>query len=52
MIDPTVEVVWLGVRIERKLPAIGRLSCKYTTLMRRKFQNTPQYQSMLQGQFE
>lgn len=51
MIDPTVEVVWLGVRIERKL-GDREAELKYTTLMRRKFQDTPQYQSMLQGQFE
>jgi type IV pilus assembly protein PilF len=51
MIDPTVEVVWLGARIERKLgDREGEL--KYTTIMRRKFQDTPQYQSMTQGRFE
>ncbi|MDE2600603.1 MAG: type IV pilus biogenesis/stability protein PilW [Rhodocyclaceae bacterium] len=51
MIDPTVEVAWLGARIERKL-GDREAELKYTTLMRRKFQDTPQYQSMLQGQFE
>lgn len=51
MIDPTVEVVWLGVRIERKA-GDREAELKYTSLMRRKFQETPQYQSMQQGRFE
>lgn len=51
MMDPIVEVVWLGARIERKA-GDRDAELKYTTLMRRKFQDTPQYQSMIQGQFE
>jgi type IV pilus assembly protein PilF len=51
MIDPTVEVVWLGARIERKA-GDREAELKYTVLMRRKFTDTPQYQSMLQGRFE
>lgn len=51
MRDPIVEVVWLGARIERKA-GDRDAELKYTTLMRRKFQETPQYQSMMQGQFE
>ena len=51
MIDPTVEVVWLGARIERKA-GDREAELRYTTLMRRKFQDTPQFQSMTQGKFE
>jgi type IV pilus assembly protein PilF len=51
MIDPNVEVVWLGARIERK-QGDREAELRYTTLMRRKFQDTPQYQSMIQGRFE
>lgn len=51
MIDPTVEVVWLGARIEHKA-GDREAELKYTTLMRRKFQDTLQYQNMIQGRFE
>lgn len=51
MIDPTVEVVWLGARIEHK-QGDREAELRYTTTMRRKFQDTPQYQKMMQGQFE
>lgn len=51
MIDATVEVVWLGARIERKA-GDREAELRYTTLMRRKFTDTPQYQSMIQGRFE
>lgn len=51
MIDPTVEVVWLGLRIEHKA-GDRDAELKYTTLMRRKFQDTPQFQNMTQGRFE
>lgn len=51
MLDPMVEVVWLGARIERKA-GDREAELRYTTLMRRKFQDTPQYQKMIQGQFE
>lgn len=51
MIDPTVDVVWLALRIEHKLgDREGEL--RYTIVMRRKFQDTPQYQSLQQGRFE
>lgn len=51
MIDATVEVVWLGARIERKA-GDREAELRYTTIMRRKFPDTPQYQSMMQGKFE
>lgn len=51
MMDPMAEVVWLGARIERKA-GDREAELKYTTLMRRKFQDTPQYQSMVQGRYE
>jgi type IV pilus assembly protein PilF len=51
MLDPTVEVVWLGARIERK-QGDREAELRYTTLMRRKFQDTPQFQKMVQGQYE
>lgn len=51
MIDPNVEVVWLGARIEHKA-GDREAELRYTTLMRRKFQDTPQFQSMMQGKFE
>jgi len=51
VIDPTVEVVWLGLRIEHKL-GDRDAELRYSTTMRRKFADTPQYQKMVQGQFE
>jgi type IV pilus assembly protein PilF len=51
MLDPTVEVVWLGARIERKA-GDREAELRYTSMMRRKFQDTPQYQKMVQGNFE
>ncbi|MBX9847704.1 MAG: type IV pilus biogenesis/stability protein PilW [Rhodocyclaceae bacterium] len=51
MIEPSVEVTWLGARIERK-QGDREAELRYTTIMRRKFQDTAQYQKMLQGQFE
>lgn len=51
MMDPTVQIAWLGLRVERKLgDREGEL--RYTIMMRRKFSDTPQYQLMQQGRFE
>lgn len=42
---------WLALRIERKL-GDREAEMRYATQLRRKFQNSPQYQKLMQGQFE
>lgn len=49
--EPTVEVVWLGVRVERKL-GDREAELRHATQLRRRFQETPEYQKLMQGQYE
>lgn len=49
--EPLVESAWLALRVERKLgdrEAEGR----YATLIRRKFQDSREYQLLMQGKYE
>lgn len=49
--EVTAESGWLGLRIERKLGDRDAES-RYATTLRRKFPNSPQYQRLIQGQYE
>jgi type IV pilus assembly protein PilF len=51
LIEPTVESLWLALRIERKL---GDRSAENTLAvqLRRRFSGSQEYQDMLQGKFE
>lgn len=49
--DPTAESVWLGVRIERK-SGDRNAEANYAAQLRRKFRDSPEYQALLQGNYE
>ena len=51
LVEPTVESLWLALRIERKL---GDKSAENTLAvqLRRRFSGSQEYQDMLQGKFE
>lgn len=51
MIDPTPDVAWLGLRVER---AAGDRDAemRYATQLRRRFPESPQYQQMIKGEYE
>ena len=51
LVEPTVESLWLALRIERKL---GDKSAENTlaTQLRRRFSGSQEYQDMLKGKFE
>ena len=49
--DPSAEVLWLYVRVERRLG--DRVSeSSFTAQLRRKFPDSPEYQELLKGNFE
>ena len=49
--DPSAEVLWLYVRVERRLG--DRISeSSFTAQLRRKFPDSPEYQELLKGNFE
>jgi len=49
--EPNAESLWLAVRIERKL-GDREAEARYASQLRRKFSGTPQYQRLIQGQYE
>lgn len=51
MLEPNAQVVWLGLRVER---AMGdrEAEMKYATQLRRRFQDTQEYQLLIKGQYE
>jgi len=49
--DPTAESLWLALRIQRKLGDRGAEDA-YAAQLRRRFAGSPEYQSLLKGQFE
>lgn len=51
MLEPSVEITWLGVRVERKL-GDREAELRHATQLRRRFQETPEYQKLMQGQYE
>jgi type IV pilus assembly protein PilF len=51
ILEPTAEVLWLGVRVEHKL-GDREAELRHSTVLRRRFQNTVEYQKLIQGQFE
>ena len=50
-IDPTSEVLWLALRIERKL-GDRESESRYATQLRRRFPASNEYQELLKGNFE
>ena len=51
LVDPTAESLWLALRIERKLGDRGAENA-HASQLRRRFSGSPEYQSLLKGQFE
>jgi type IV pilus assembly protein PilF len=51
MMDPTAEVLWLALRIERKL-GNREAEARYASQLRRRFPGSPEYKLLTQGQYE
>ena len=49
--EPTAESLWLGVRIERKL-GDRAAETSLATQLRRRYASSPEYQSLLRGDFD
>ncbi|MCX7150706.1 MAG: type IV pilus biogenesis/stability protein PilW [Rhodocyclales bacterium] len=51
MMEPTAEVVWMALRIERKL-GNREAEARYATQLRRRFPGSPEHRLLTQGQYE
>lgn len=51
LVEPTAEVLWLAVRVERKL-GNREAENRYATQLRRRFPGTPEQRLLNQGKFE
>ena len=51
MMEPTAEVVWLALRIERKL-GNREAEARYASQLRRRFPGSPEQRLLTQGQYE
>lgn len=51
LIEPSAESSWLGLRIERKL-GDREGEARFAAQLRRRFQGTPEFQKLMQGQYE
>ncbi len=49
--EPDAATLWLALRVERKL-GDREAEARYASQLRRKFAGSPEYQKLLQGQFE
>lgn len=51
LIEPSAQSTWLALRVERKM-GDREGEARYASQLRRKFQGSPEYQKLLQGQYE
>lgn len=51
MMEPTSEVIWLGLRIERKL-GNRDAEVRYASQLRRRFVGSPEHRLLTQGQYD
>ena len=51
MMEPTAEVIWLALRIERKL-GNREAEARYASQLRRRFPGSPEQRQLSQGQYE
>lgn len=51
IMEPNPESAWLALRIERKI-GDREGEARYSAQLRRRFQGSPEYQKMMQGQYE
>ena len=49
--EPNAESLWLALRIERKL-GNREAEAGYASQLRRRFKDSAEYKSLLQGQYE
>jgi type IV pilus assembly protein PilF len=49
--EPNAQSLWLGFRVERKI-GDREGEARYASQLRRKFQGSPEYQKLMQGQYE
>lgn len=49
--EPSAQSVWLALRVERKI-GDREAEARYSSQLRRKFQGSPEYQKLMQGQYE
>ncbi len=50
-LEPNAELLWLGVRVERKLED-RETEMRYANQLRRRFPNSKEYQELLKGNYE
>ncbi|MFA7293399.1 MAG: type IV pilus biogenesis/stability protein PilW [Rhodocyclaceae bacterium] len=50
-IEPNAEMLWLGIRVERKLED-RETEMRYASQLRRRFPNSKEYQELLKGNYE
>jgi len=51
MVDPSAEVLWLALRIERKL-GNRDAEARYASQLRRRFVGSPEHRALTQGQYD
>ncbi|KAF0162157.1 MAG: type IV pilus assembly protein PilF [Rhodocyclaceae bacterium] len=51
MMEPTAEVIWLALRIERKL-GNREAEARYASQLRRRFPGSPEQRLLIQGQYD
>lgn len=51
MIEPTAEVIWLALRVERKL-GDRETEARHALQLRRRFPGSPEHRLLIQGQYE
>ncbi len=51
MMEPTAEVIWLALRVERKL-GNREAEARYVSQLRRRFPGSPEHRLLTQGQYE
>jgi len=51
MMEPTAEVIWLALRIERKL-GNREAEARYASQLRRRFPGSPEHRLLTQGQYD
>jgi type IV pilus assembly protein PilF len=49
--EPNAQSAWLGLLIERKT-GDREAEARYNSILRRKFQDSPEYQKLMQGQYQ
>ena len=51
IVEPSSQTIWLALRVERRI-GDRESEARYAAQLRRKFQGAPEYQKLMQGQYE